>query len=205
MATGKFIVFEGGEGNGKTTQARLLAECLGALLTHEPGGTPLGLAIRQMCLNAPDVPADRAMTMLMLADRAQHVTELILPTLHTGRHVVCDRFSGSTIAYQGYGDQLGCRDIQSMSRWAASQLEPDLVLYLYVPPEQVQVRMQHKHLDNIERRGPDYHARVQAGFEAQAATNTSWVTMDGTGTPRQVHERILTVVSERLELGLVAR
>ena len=107
--SGHFIAFEGGEGSGKSTQARRLAERLGpqALLTFEPGDSPLGAEVRRLVLDSPDLDiTDRAEALLMAADRAQHVAEVIEPALDAGRTVICDRFAGSSIAYQGHGRQL---------------------------------------------------------------------------------------------------
>ena len=113
------MALEGGEGAGKSTQATLLADEMGALLTREPGGTPTGEQIRTLLLD-PALPAisARAEVLLMLAARAQHIAQVVEPALAAGRDVVCDRFSGSTLAYQGYGRGLGVDEISAMSRWA---------------------------------------------------------------------------------------
>src|SRR5487761_2366329 len=108
---GRLIVFEGGEGVGKSTQARLLAERLGAQLTREPGGTALGESLRQLLLLASSPVAPRAELLLMVGARAQHVKEKIAPALEAGLDVVCDRFSASTFAYQGYGRGLPTEDV----------------------------------------------------------------------------------------------
>src|SRR5437868_1181176 len=123
-ARGRFIAFEGGEGTGKSTQARLLADHLEALLTREPGGTGVGERIRHLVLDADGDPvAERAEALLFAAARAQHVAEVIRPVLEAGRHVVTDRFLHSSVAYQGYGRGLPPGDIADLSRWATGGLE----------------------------------------------------------------------------------
>ena len=132
----RFIVFEGGEGTGKSTQAALLAQRLGATLTHEPGGTELGAHLREVLLSERTRRLDdRAEALLMAADRAQHVAEVVRPALAAGRHVVCDRYIGSTLAYQGYGRGLPVVELRRLSSWAAGDLWPDLIVLLDVPRE----------------------------------------------------------------------
>src|SRR5690606_32284168 len=114
---------EGGEGAGKSTQARRLAERIGAVTTFEPGDTPLGAAVRAILLDSTTLEiTPRAEALLMAADRAQHVVEVVRPALARGQHVVCDRFSGSSIAYQGYGRQLVPGEVAALSAWATDDL-----------------------------------------------------------------------------------
>ena len=116
MSRGHFIAFEGGDGCGKSTQAARLAEDRGALLTHQPGGTPIGAALRALLLDPQyGEMHDRTEAMLLAADRAQHVEELVLPTLESGRDVVCDRYIGSSLAYQGYGRGLPLDQVRYLS------------------------------------------------------------------------------------------
>ncbi|MDQ6698066.1 MAG: dTMP kinase, partial [Actinomycetota bacterium] len=134
--SGRLIVFEGGEASGKSTQAARLAEGLGARLTREPGGTSLGAELRGLLLDPAAAPvAVRAEALLMAADRAQHVAEVIGPALAASEDVVCDRFVGSSLAYQGYGRGLGVDDVRRLSAFATSGVEPDLVILLDVAPE----------------------------------------------------------------------
>ena len=132
--SGHLIAFEGGEACGKSTQAARLATRLHAVLTGEPGGTAVGQRIRDIVLD-PDVTAldARAEALLMLADRAQHVAEVIEPALAAGRHVVTDRYVGSTLAYQGRGRGLDLDVLAQSSSWAAGGVEADLVVLLDVP------------------------------------------------------------------------
>lgn len=202
---GQFVVFEGGEACGKSTQARLLADDLDALLTHEPGGTDLGARIRALVLD-DDLPIDpRAEALLMTADRAHHVTTVIQPTLATGRHVVCDRFSGSTLAYQGHGRGLDVSWLESLCDWSAHGLQPDLVVLLDVPPSVARARRTGAD-DRVEAAGPDFHERVRAGFlDIAHARPDRWWVVDGEGPVESLARRIRTGVAERLGLDAEAR
>jgi dTMP kinase len=196
---GRFIAFEGGEACGKSTQAQLLADRLGAVLTREPGGTAIGERIRAVLLD-PAVTAldDRAEALLMAAARAQHVAEVIEPALQAGRHVVTDRFGGSSIAYQGYGRGLPVEEIRSLSAWASGGLWPDLTILLTVDGALGPARA----LDRLEAAGDDFHARVAEGFAAQAAADpVGWAEVDGRGSPEEVAARVAFVVQERLHIG----
>lgn len=139
---GRFIVLEGVEASGKSTHAVRLAAELGALLTREPGGTPLGERLRALVLDPGSPPVSaRAEALLMLAARAQHVEEVIRPALNHGRDVVCDRFSASTIAYQGHGRGLDPIELARLSEWAAAGIAPDRVILLDVAPHEVARRL----------------------------------------------------------------
>jgi dTMP kinase len=197
----RFIAFEGGEACGKSTQARLLAEVLGAVLTREPGGTAIGAQLRSLMLS-PDTRGldDRAEALLMAADRAQHVAEVVRPALAAGRHVVTDRFAGSSIAYQGYGRGLPPEEIRSLSLWATAGCWPDLVIVLTVPPTVADRRLGGEH-DRMEAAGEAFHARVLDGFLRQAeAEPDRWVVIDGDRSVEEVHAAVRAVVAERLQL-----
>ncbi|MBS1836180.1 MAG: dTMP kinase [Actinobacteria bacterium] len=199
MTTGRFIVFEGGEGTGKSTQAALLAEHLDALLTREPGGTELGASLRGLLLGAAgDGPiADRAEALLMAADRAQHAAELLRPTLAAGRDVVCDRYIPSTVAYQGAGRGLDAGDLTRISEWAVDGLEPDVVVLLVVPEEVAWERTGGAR-DRIEAAGRGFHRRVAASFREQAAADPDrWVLVDGTGGVDEVGSRVRDALRRR--------
>jgi len=201
VTRGRFIVFEGGEGTGKSTQAALLAQRLGATLTHEPGGTELGAHLREVLLSERTRRLDdRAEALLMAADRAQHVAEVIEPTLRSGRHVVCDRYIGSSVAYQGYGRLLDPDMVRAISGWAAGGLWPDLTILLTVPEEVARARIGPAR-DRIEAAGDDFHRRVLDGFLEQAAEEPdTWVVLDGSGTPEEVAEEVADVVADALGL-----
>jgi dTMP kinase len=194
----RFIAFEGGEGCGKSTQAIRLAERLDAHLTHEPGATRIGGAIRHLLLDpATEGMDERAEALLMAADRAQHVAEIVRPTLAAGRHVVTDRFAGSSLAYQGYGRGLPVEEIERLSRWAAAGLWPDLVVLLEVPHDVAEARMGLAR-DRLESEGSAFHERVIAGFRALAADDPElWVVVDGAGSVEEVADRVWAEVSSR--------
>jgi dTMP kinase len=199
----RLIAFEGGEGCGKSTQSQRLADRLGALATHEPGGTPIGAAIRHLLLDPATEGLDsRAEALLMAADRAQHVAEVIKPALAAGRHVVTDRFAGSSLAYQGYGRGLPVEEVERMSRWAAGGVWPDLVILLEVPLEVAAGRLD-RDPDRFEAEDQAFHRRVGEGFRALAAAEPElWAAVDGTGTTSAVEGRVWQVVVERFpDLG----
>jgi dTMP kinase len=193
VPSGRFIVLEGGEGSGKSTQAARLAAALGAVLTREPGGTELGERIRALILDPTSpTPSVRAETLLLLAARAQHVDDVIRPALEAGTDVVCDRYAGSTLAYQGFGRGLDPAELQVLSSWAAGGLDPDVVILLVVPPTEAARRLAGRGGgDRMEGAGREFFARVAAGFEALAdADPEHWRIVDGTGTEDAVAARI---------------
>jgi dTMP kinase len=196
---GRFIVFEGGEGTGKSTQARLLADRLDALLTREPGGTPAGSALRAILLDPATGSLDaRAEALLMAADRADHVTTVIRPALESGTDVVCDRYAGSSIAYQGHGRGLDPTEVRRLSDWASGGLWPDLVVLLRVGAADAAARLGTQ-LDRFEREDGGFHGRVAGGFEEQAAADPDrWVVVDGAGTIEEVAARVAAAVDSRL-------
>ena len=193
------IAFEGGEGTGKSTQAALLAERLDAVFTREPGGTAIGSRIRGLVLDpANQELADRAEALLMAADRAQHVAEVIRPALDAGRIVVTDRFAGSSLAYQSYGRGLPLDEVEQLSRWATDGVWPDMVVLLDVPEEVSEARLGVER-DRMEEVGDGFHQRVVAGFRALAAADPDrWVVVDGTGTVDEVADRVWAAIAPRV-------
>ena len=183
--TGRFIVLEGIDGCGKTTQIRHLIQWLpnsglmpsGASLvcTREPGGTPLGRSIRELLLHTADqeAPAPTAELLLYAADRAQHVETLIRPALERGDWVISDRFAGSTLAYQGFGRGLDRSLIQQLESIATTGLQPDLTLWLSLSvQDSLQRRLGDKE-GRIEAEGAAFLQRVSEGF-AHLARQRSW-------------------------------
>jgi len=201
-AGGRFIAFEGGEGCGKSTQAERLARSLGAVLTREPGATAVGTALRALLLDPATGPVDpRTEALLMAADRAQHVAEVVRPALAAGRHVVTDRYAGSSLAYQGFGRGLPVDEVRRLSAWGTGDLWPDLVVLLAVPAEVAAQRLG-EDLDRFEQEGDGFHARVEAGFRTLAADEPErWVVVDGTAPPDEVAAAVARVVAERLQLA----
>jgi dTMP kinase len=194
-----FIAFEGGEAAGKSTQARLLAEHLGAVLTREPGGTEIGARIRAILLDPACVELDaRTEAMLMAADRAQHVAEVVRPALESGRSVVTDRYAGSSLAYQGFGRGLPLGEVRSLSAWATGDLWPDLVILMDVAPGVAASRLG-RELDRLELAGDGFHERVADGFRQLAAADPQrWAVVDGDGAVDEVEARVRAVVTARL-------
>ena len=200
---GKFITFEGGEGCGKSTQVRRLKEELEregveVLLTREPGGTWLSEEIRRLIKDQDvDAPCDRSELLLFLAARAQLVKNVIRPALEAGTWVVSDRFSDSTLAYQGYGRGLPLDILRDCNDFACEGLKPDLTILLDVTPETARARLQaretatHETADRIERAGDEFHARLRKGF-AELAKSEPWriLTIDANGTVDEVWKEI---------------
>jgi dTMP kinase len=203
---GHFIVFEGGEGSGKTTQARLLADELGAELTREPGGTAIGEMVREVLLDRRVCRIDaRAELMLMLAARAQHVVEYLVPTLEQGHHVVCDRFSPSTLAYQGYGRGLDLAAIRAADEFARAGLEPDLVVLLDLAPE-VAAKRRVREPDRIEGENDEFFVRVRDGYLALAQADPDhFVVVDADGSIAEVRDRVLSAVLGHALMGSQAK
>ncbi|MEO0867216.1 MAG: dTMP kinase [Cyanobacteria bacterium J06642_11] len=213
---GKLIVFEGIEGSGKTTQIQHLyhwlhnvlanAESTGfpetVMMTRQPGGTDMGQHIRQVLLQpSADSQALTSTSELLLyaADRAQHVDQVLLPALESGHLVLCDRYTASTVAYQGYGRQLSLDLINQLNTIATGGLASDLTLWLKLDVEQGLARMnQRGKADRIEQAGIDFHRRVHQGFAAQAQPS-NFVTVDGSLAPTAVAEQIQAIVSQHLQ------
>ncbi len=198
----RFIVFEGGEGSGKSTQAARLSDRLSAVLTREPGGTAIGAALRTILLDARTTGLDdRAEALLMAADRAQHVAEVVRPALAAGRHVVSDRYIGSTLAYQGFGRGLPVDDLRRLSNWAAGGLAPDVVVLLDVPRELGSTRAAGRadpEPDRVEAAGDGFHERVMRGYRALAAADPAhWVVVDGTAPADDVEAVVWKCVITR--------
>ncbi len=193
-----FITFEGGDAAGKSTQARLLAEALGAVLTREPGGSPGAEALRGLLLGELRF-APRAETMLHFAARIDHVAQVIRPALAAGRLVVCDRFTDSTRAYQGAGLGVDAAFIEALA--AMVGLQPELTIMLEVSDAVGRQRLAGRGggLDRYERLGAAFHARVAAGFAAIAAAEPKrCVRVSADGDVESVHRAVLAVVRERL-------
>ena len=200
MTTPLYIALEGLEGCGKSTHTKRLGEHLDAIITREPGGTRIGTLLRAILADPENSDLDRRTeALLMAADRAQHMAEVIKPSLAQGRHVVSDRSIYSTLAYQGYGRQLGTEALLSISTWALQDRLPDLVIYIDVPTDVLNARLAKRDLDRFEREGADFFARIAEGFrELRAADPERWIIIDGTVPKDDVEAAIRTQVNDRL-------
>ncbi|MBG6058624.1 dTMP kinase [Cryobacterium sp. MP_M5] len=174
--TGLFITLEGGDGSGKSTQAGLLADWLAGqgrtvLRTREPGGTPVGVLIRDIVLHHRGEVAPRAEALLYAADRAQHIATAVRPALARGEVVIQDRYLDSSVAYQGAGRVLGGTEIRDLSLWAAEGLLPQLTILLDLDETAARGRLDdaNKRFDRLEAEKADFHRRVRASFLELAA------------------------------------
>jgi dTMP kinase len=198
VGAGRFIVVEGGEGVGKSTQVERLAATLRAsgrevVVTFEPGDTKSGAELRAVLLHAEVALDARAELLLMLADRAQHVAEVIRPAVERGAVVVCDRYSPSTLAYQGVARGLGADEVERLSRWAAGAVEPDVVIVLDLPDAIAEARVSADR-DRFERAGSEFHARVRTAYR-ELAPARGWVLVDADGSPEVVAARVRDAVA----------
>jgi len=204
VTSGFFIAFEGGEGAGKSTQADLLAKRLvgegfSAVVTREPGGTPTAEKIREVLLDPAitDMP-DQTEALLFAAARADHAANLIRPALLAGSIVICDRYLESSVAYQGYGRDLGGTYIRQLSEWATEGLLPDFTIYLDVP---AQVSMdRRKGTDRMEIQSLDFHMQTQQAFrELAQITQSAHIVIDATLPIEAISEQIATAVLAELK------
>jgi dTMP kinase len=199
-ARGRLIALEGIDGCGKSTQAALLAERISATLTHEPGATELGRALRSLVLSpSGSQMSARAEALVMAADRAQHVAEIVHPALEAGRWVVTDRYSGSTLAYQGYGRGLDPASLKVLVDWAAGGVGADLSVLVDVPPAVARRRLAGTAPDRLEGQDEAFFDRVRRGFLTQAAEDPrTWVVIDGDRPVEEVATTVLQVMTARL-------
>jgi dTMP kinase len=201
---GVWIALEGGEGSGKSTQARRLADALGAVLTREPGGTVVGARIREVLLDPAVGSLDaRAEALLMAADRAEHVATLVGPALAAGRTVVSDRSAWSSLAYQGYARGLDVGELRRLSDWAMHGRWPDLAVLIDVPFDVASSRLvaSGRTADRLEAEGGAFHLRVHEGFRAlAAATPERWAVVDGDAPEDVVASRVRAAVDARIRV-----
>ncbi|HEY9477399.1 MAG TPA: dTMP kinase [Microbacteriaceae bacterium] len=201
--SGLFVTFEGGDGSGKSTQATLLAEWLAGtgrtvLRTREPGGTELGVELRNIVLHRRGDIAPRAEALLYAADRAHHIATKVRPALQRGEVVVQDRYFDSSVAYQGDGRELAAEEIRGISLWATDGLIPDLTILLDLDETAGLERVQRSstRYDRLEAEERDFHARVRAAYLRLAAAEPErFVVLDANGS----REAIAAQVRERVE------
>jgi dTMP kinase len=215
MKRGFLVTFEGIEGCGKSTQLRLASEWLGKkgvpfYKTREPGGTSIGAEIRKILLSQNTVAlAPLAETLLYLADRFQHITEVIRPHLQQAEVVLCDRYHDSTVAYQGYARKISLELIENIWRGSALAIDPDLTLLFDLEPEQGIRRSLQKlnaqQLDEarFEQEAIEFHARVREGFLDLARKNPERITIIDASRPiHSVHESVAACLNKFLECSL---
>ncbi len=200
-----FVSFEGVEGAGKTTQIARLAARLreegrqDVLTTREPGDGPLGAELRRLALHPPMgmVVEPRAELLIMMADRAQHVGQVVRPHLEAGGIVLCDRYTDSSLAYQGYGRGLDLTEIARLNDYAANGLLPDLTFLLDLDPAVGLARQKERSV--MEEEALPFHQRIRAGFLALAeAEPARWRVLDSSRPPQTVHDEIWAAVSPLL-------
>jgi dTMP kinase len=209
-ARGKLIVFEGVEGCGKTTQMQMCHQWLenlglSVILTREPGGTELGQYLRKLLLEKSDDKAVGIVTELLLyaADRAQHIIQELQPNLAIGKYILCDRYTDSTIAYQGYGRGLNMMTINQLNQIATGGLVSDLTIWLDVDVELGLARKSGDGaLDRIEQEKIEFHRLVQKGYTELAIANPSRIfRVDGSLSRETVQQSIRKIVGKNLGIG----
>ncbi len=209
---GLFVAFEGGDGAGKSTQVAFLRDWLtdqgyAVLVTRQPGGTELGRQIRELVLHGGHV-SPRAEALLFAADKAHHVDTLVRPALERGEVVLTDRFTDSSVAYQGAGRDLGVTEIAALQHWAVGALLPDLTVILDVTPQLGRDRRGQVH-DRLEREQDSFHARVRQHFlDIAAADPQRYLVLDAgerrTVLRAAVRERVAALLADRAPVQVLA-
>jgi dTMP kinase len=203
VTRGWFVVFEGLDGSGKTTQAMKLAQYLRdrgceAVTVEEPGGTPVGERIREILLNTEEELEPLTELLLYEASRHQLVRRVIEPALSRGEIVICQRYAYSSLAYQGYGRELPLEWVEELNERATGGLRPDVVVWLDLPAEEgLKRRRRERGLDRIEGEGLEFLRRVERGYRELAQRHSEIVRVDATRDPERVFEEILQVLTER--------
>ena len=209
---GKFIVFEGIDGCGKTTQINELYKWLRQSIlinkdkklikTREPGGSLLGRELREIILknNQESPPSYLAELLLYYADRAEHISKTILPSLEKGDWILSDRFSGSTLAYQGYGREININVIKELDNIVCKGLEPDITFFLEITPEESILRRQNKVPDRIESEGIDFLQKVNKGFQIIAKEN-NWEIISASSDLHSIAQRIQNCLINKFVLN----
>ena len=195
MTDGLFIAFEGGDGAGKSTQVTLLREALESAgrtvtVTRQPGGTELGHQIRDLVLHGAHV-APRAEALLFAADKAHHVDQLIRPALQSGEVVLTDRYTDSSVAYQGAGRDLGAQEIHDLNMWAVDDLVPDLTVVVDISAEEGRRRRGEVH-DRLEAEADAFHEAIRAHYLAMAQGNPQrYLVVDGARPAEEIHAAVV--------------
>ena len=209
---GKFIVLEGIDGCGKTTQIKELSEWLPKsglinknatlIKTREPGGSILGREIRDMILNndKANPPSNLTELLLYYADRAEHISKIILPALQNGNWIISDRFSGSTLAYQGYGRDIDVDIIKKLENIVCPNIKPDITFLLQISPEESIKRRQNKVADRIESEGLEFLKKVSHGFQLIALEN-NWKIIKASKDLKSISQQIQTSLINKFSLN----
>ena len=207
---GKFIVFEGIDGSGKTTQINqlykwligtdLIPENNKLVITREPGGTKLGKSIRSLLLDTSREKSPGSITELLLyaADRSQHVNEIIRPTLEKGDWVISDRFCGSTLAYQGYGRKLDINLIKDLESIATQGIAPDITFLLDIPIEESIRRRMNRKDDRIEKEGREFLSNVSLGFQA-LSEDSNWKKISAINSEEKITSEIKSEIKKLIK------
>ena len=207
---GKFIVFEGIDGSGKTTQINQLSKWLigtdlipennKLVITREPGGTKLGKSIRSLLLDTSREKSPGSITELLLyaADRSQHVNEIIRPTLDKGDWVISDRFCGSTLAYQGYGRKLDINLIKDLEAIATQGIAPDITFLLDIPIEESIRRRMNRKDDRIEKEGREFLSNVSLGFQA-LSKDCNWKKISAINSEEKIISEIKSEIKKLIK------
>lgn len=202
----KFIVFEGPDGSGKSTQLKLLYTYLrdelkkAVVATREPGGTEISQKIRAILLDPANIAMkDITEVLLYASSRAQHVGQLIKPSLEAGKIVLCDRFIDSSIAYQGYGRGIDLNLVKEINRFAMQGIEPDLGIYIMVKPEIALQRIAKKrNLDRLEKETIEFHQRLYDGYEDLIAEKDFKHRFDGSESIDEIHDKVKTLIKKSI-------
>jgi dTMP kinase len=200
-----FITFEGIDGSGKSTQLRRVAETIpGAVVTKEPGGTPIADRIRAIVLDSGSTIDPVAEVLLFAASRRQHVVEVIRPALARGAVVLCDRFTDATLAYQGFGRLLNLDHLRTLNEWATDSLHPDITLIFDLPETVAVSRARSRNADapadegRFEAEDLRFHRRVREGYLSLAASDAKrYVVVDADGTEDEVFARTKAELAKR--------
>lgn len=192
---GLFVVFEGGDGVGKSTQvvelvSRLRNRRIEPVVTRQPGGTPIGEKLRELLLDPghPELTA-RTEALVYAADKAQHVEEVILPALAQGKVVVCDRYVDSMIAYQGAGRVLDLAEVEQVARWATGGLRPDLTVLLDIDPAEAVANIRQQ--DRLEAAGLEFHRRAREHFLRLAGEDPErYLVLGARGSRKNIAEKV---------------
>ena len=207
---GKFIVFEGIDGSGKTTQINQLSKWLIStnlipennklVITREPGGTKLGKSIRSLLLDTSREKSPGSITELLLyaADRSQHVNEIIRPTLDKGDWVISDRFCGSTLAYQGYGRKLDINLIKDLEAIATQGIAPDITFLLDMPIEESIRRRMNRKDDRIEKEGREFLSNVSLGFQS-LSEDSNWKKISAINSEEEIISEIKSEIKKLIQ------